>query len=202
MSNKSLFDKLFNEVMDSSDDASALDIDSSSDSSLGDTGSDAGEESFGGDEDEGGGDEVTFTLDRATAEKLKEVLEAALGGGFGEEEGDEEGEEDLGEFGGEEGSEEGEEEEGGSFGESPAVETLEELPTQKYVDAMTGKNNKVQGALAGKTNAHGEGNGEVTRAHPLKKASLSYVDGKGKSNVVNSDKYNQQNSKTSSYLTQ
>jgi len=57
--------------------------------------------------DEGEGDEVSFTLDRATAEKLHEVLGAVLGGDMGE---DDMGEDDMGEEGGMELGEEDEEE--------------------------------------------------------------------------------------------
>jgi hypothetical protein len=200
MSNKSLFDKLFNEVMQSEPqtDEDALGLPSADEG-----GEDMGGDEMGGDEsfgEEEGGEEVTLTMDRATAEKLKDLIDAALGGDMGEEEDfGEEGGDDLGgdDLGGEEGGEEG-----GAFGESPAVETMEELPTQKYVDALTGKKNKVEGALASKTTGHGEGSGEVTAAHPLKKMSMAYNDGKGSKNKVNSAKYKEQNSKTSSYLNQ
>jgi hypothetical protein len=203
MSNKSLFDKLFNEVMQSDEEALGIPQEDEGGSFGGemggeDTFGDEGEESFG-DEEGGEGGDVTLTMDRATAEKLKDLLNSALGGGMEEEEGgeaEEEGSEDLGgEFGGEESAEEG-----GAFGESPAVETMEELPTQKYVDALTGKKNKVEGALAAKTTGHGEGSGEVTKAHDLKKMSMAYNDGKGSKNKVNSPYYKEKNTKTSSYL--
>jgi len=60
--------------------------------------------------EEGGGDDVTFTLDRATAEKLHEVLMAAMGDGMSE---DDMGEDDMGEddMGEEDGMEMGEEDE-------------------------------------------------------------------------------------------
>lgn len=73
-----------------------------------------------------GGDEVTFTLDKATAQKLHDVLMAALGG---EEEGGDEGEDldfDLGD--------EGEDEMGDDFEED------EETPA---IGKLTGKPNKV-----------------------------------------------------------
>jgi hypothetical protein len=73
-----------------------------------------------------GGDEVTFTLDKATAQKLHDVLMAALGG---EEEGDDEGEDldfDMGD--------EGEDDMGGDFEED------EETPS---IGKLTGKPNKV-----------------------------------------------------------
>jgi hypothetical protein len=205
MSNKSLFDKLFNEVMQSDEEALGLPQDEEGGSFGGDEGGedtfgDEGEESFGDEEGEEGGD-VTLTMDRATAEKLKDLLDSALGGGLGEEEEaaeeEEEGEEGGEDLGGEFG---GAEEAGDAFGESPAVETMEELPTQKYVDALTGKKNKVEGALASKTNGHGEGSGEVTKAHDLKKMSMAYNDGKGSKHKVGSPYYKQKNTKTSSYL--
>jgi hypothetical protein len=109
MSNKSLFEKLFEEVMEN--DEAALGIDS------GDSADDMGGEDMGG-EDMGGEDmgdeEVTLTIDKATAEKLMDLLSAALGGGH-EEEGE------AGEFGG---SEEGEGEE--HFGGSEDAEEDEE----------------------------------------------------------------------------
>lgn len=145
---KSLFTKLFEDVMDGTDhgfdegsDEAALGIE------------DGGE--FGGETE---GDEVTIKLDRATAEKLIEVLQGAIGGGeeFGESEG-----EDLGddEFGGEEGSEE-EEHEGG-FGEStealpagnkaekgkiPSAQTLTKF--NKTGKELQGKNNVVAGRVS------------------------------------------------------
>jgi hypothetical protein len=204
MSNKSLFDKLFNEVMQSDEEALGIPQDDEGgafggegEAGDGESFGDEGDESFGDEGDEGG--DVTLTMDRATAEKLKDLIDSALGGGMGEEE-DEMGEDDLGgEFGDEDEGGMGEEE-GGAFGESPAVETMEELPTQKYVDALTGKKNKVEGALAAKTTGHGEGSGEVTQAHPLKKMSTAYNDGKGSKNRVNSPYYKEKNSKTNSYL--
>ena len=100
MSNKSLFEKLFEEVMEN--DEAALGIDGGD--SAGDMG---GAEDFGGEEGMGE-DEVTLTMDKATAEKLMDLLSAALGGGL-----DEEGEGEGDEFGG---SEEGAGEEGGFGG--------------------------------------------------------------------------------------
>ena len=73
-----------------------------------------------------GGDEVTFTLDKATAQKLHDVLMAALGG---DEEGGDEGEDldfDMGD--------EGEDDMGGDFEED------EETPA---IGKLTGKPNKV-----------------------------------------------------------
>jgi hypothetical protein len=94
------------------------------------------------DSDFGGEDEVTFTLDRATAQKLHDVLMAVLDGGEGEGEGDTEGEDldfDMGD--------EGEDEMGGDFEED------EETPA---IGKLTGKPNTV-----GKVKAKG---GKATSA--------------------------------------
>jgi len=106
MSNKSLFEKLFEEVMEN--DEAALGIDG------GDTGDMGGDDMGGGDFGDEGGDEVTITLDRETAQKLIDVLQSSLGGGedLG---GDDMGGDDLGggdDMGGEDfgGSEDAEEE--------------------------------------------------------------------------------------------
>lgn len=160
MSNKSLFEKLFEEVMQ--DDAEALGLPS------GEGGEGMGE--MGGDEfgSEEGGDEVTLTLDRATAQKLHDLLGGILGG-------EEETEEGEGEFGGEEGGmEEGGEDMGDEAAEDEADEeekdedsdeTMSEAPQSKYEKFETkGKadqlqkqsNSRVQGAVANKTSAHGK----------------------------------------------
>lgn len=85
MTKKSTFDKLFESVMgnnfeDESEQVNALGLsDAPTDDEMGDD---------MGDEDMDMGDEVTFTLDRATAQKLHDVLMGVLGG-----------EEDLGDEG-------------------------------------------------------------------------------------------------------
>jgi len=85
MTKKSTFDKLFESVMgnnfqDESEQVNALGLsDAPTDDEMGDE---------MGDEDMDMGDEVTFTLDRATAQKLHDVLMGVLGG-----------EEDLGDEG-------------------------------------------------------------------------------------------------------
>ena len=157
MSNKSLFEKLFEEVMQ--DDAEALGLPS------GEGGEDMGE--MGGDEfgSEEGGDEVTLTLDRETAQKLHDLLGGILGGEETEET-------EEGEFGGEEGGmEEGGEDMGDEAAEEPedededSDETMSEAPQSKYEKFETkGKaeqlqkqsNSRVQGAVANKTSAHGK----------------------------------------------
>ena len=110
MSNKSLFEKLFEEVMEN--DEAALGIDGGD--SAGDM---SGAEDFGG--EDMGGEEVTLTMDKATAEKLMDLLSAALGGGHGEE-----GETSEDEYGG---SEEGAGENPfGGMGDEAAEEEEEE----------------------------------------------------------------------------
>lgn len=117
---KSLFDKLFEDVM--SGGAEDVETPDGGDeySDERELGIDEGD--FGG--EEGGEDEVTFTLDRATAQKLHEVLAAVLGGGEeelgGEEDfGSEEEDLDL-----EDGGEEEEEEGANPFGEGAEIEEL------------------------------------------------------------------------------
>ena len=131
MSNKSLFEKLFEEVMEN--DEAALGIDGGD--SAGDMG---GAEDFGGG-DEGGSDEVTLTMDKATAEKLMDLLSAALGGGL-----DEEGEGEGDEFGG---SEEGAGEEGG-FGGGMGDEAAEDEEDDEHEeDAEEEKDEEEEGSL-------------------------------------------------------
>jgi len=165
MSNKSLFEKLFEEVMQ--DDAEALGLPSSEG---GEGGGEMGGEDFGSEE---GGDDVTLTLDRATAQKLHDLLGDILGGG--EEEGmgeDEIGGESEMEEGGEgmedEAAEESEDEDEDaeeSEDEDEDSEEMFEAPQSKYekfetkskADKLQSKSNsRVQGALANKTSAHGK----------------------------------------------
>jgi len=132
MRRKSIFDKLYENVMqpdgrpeggemDDSQELDALGIDGEGD-------------------EMGGEDEVTFTLDRATAEKLLDVIGAAMGQGHEEGEAENEygGEEDSGEFG-------GEEDEEGFWDEDE-----EELAGAKEFtkEVNFGKNNKVSNLKA------------------------------------------------------
>jgi hypothetical protein len=134
---KSAFDKLFNKVLkenfgqpDQGDDLDALGLDdSTSDSDMG--------EDFGDDEDFGGDeDSVSFTLDRATAQTLIDVLQGALGG---EDEG--EGEDDL-DFGDED-EFGGEEDDGMDFEEDEEEQGTKPAPDKKA--AFQAKSNKVGG---------------------------------------------------------
>lgn len=124
---KSIFDKLFEDVMSGADDLAA----DASDLGIGSGASD----DMGGDM---GGDEVTFTLDRETAQKLLDVIGSAMGSS--EDEGDLDGEG-------------GEEDEGGEFGEEDegeeklAGESIEVVAEPKPFTAkpetLQNKNNKV-----------------------------------------------------------
>jgi hypothetical protein len=198
MSNKSLFEKLYEEVMQ--DDAEALGLPGGED--------EGGGEDFGGDE---GGDEVTLTLPRSVAEQLQDALAAALGGGEEEEfggEGEEEGGEGEfgGEFGGEDlGSEDSEDEEEDSEDEEEDAEDeegeLKESPQSKYVpfetkgkaDKLQSKSNsRVDGALANKTSAHGKASKTAQTqgtAHYMP-FNTKYTDGKGSGMKVNNPNYN------------
>jgi len=185
MSNKSLFEKLFEEVMES--DEQALGIEPSADGGGLDDGGDFGDE--GGDE---GGDQVTLTLDRSTAQALYDMLGGVLGGG--DEMG---GEEDMGggeDFGGEEDMG-GEEDFGDESAESYEDEEdkddedegkLHESPQSKYEnfpnkgESLMNRNQVVAGALASKTS--GQGKAEKTSQTPgtekYMPASTKYDDGK------------------------
>lgn len=162
MSNKSLFEKLFEEVMEN--DEAALGIDGGD--SAGDMG---GADEFGGEEG-GGEEEVTLTMDKATAEKLMDLLSAALGGGLdeeGETEGDEFGgsEEGAGENpfgGGDEAAEEEEEEKSEEDAEEDEEEgSLKESPQAQYKpftnkgEQMTKAGNRKVGGVAGSVSGAG-----------------------------------------------
>jgi hypothetical protein len=158
MSNKSLFEKLFEEVMQ--DDAEALGLPSGEGS---EGAGEMGGEDFGSEE---GGDEVTLTLDRETAQKLHDLLGGILGGGEEtEEEGGEMGEEG-GEDMGDEAAEDSDEEEGDEAAEEEEEEeTMHEAPQSKYEPFETKSkaeklqkmsNSRVEGAVANKTSAHGK----------------------------------------------
>jgi hypothetical protein len=165
MKRKSVFDKLYDKVMVSenlgeleADDLDSLGLD------------DATPDSELGDYDDGGGDEVTVTLDRSTAQALCDVLQAAMGDGEDVEDGDEDtpgGEDDT--FGGFDGEEDEE-------GEPTALNT-------SYND---GKNNKV-GSIKSKGGASFKGTG--TKVDTGSTHSGSYND--GKNNKVGNLKTNQ-----------
>jgi len=190
MSNKSLFEKLFEEVMES--DEQALGIESTPEG--GEGGEGGGE--FGQEE---GGDEVTLTLDRSTAQALYDMLGGVLGGGEeegmgGEEEGMGGEEEGMGgeEFGGgmgdesaeswdkeekEEDSEEDSDDEDGELKESPQGKYE---PYNNKGESLRNRNQVVNGALAAKTSGQGkaEKTSQTSGTEKYMPASTKYNDGK------------------------
>jgi len=154
MSNKSLFEKLFEEVMEN--DAQALGIGGDEEGGMG-----GGEEGgFGG--DEAGSEDVTISMDRETAQKLHDLLASVLGGdevadeemaGEGGE-GEEDGEYGMGdEAAEEEDAEENEEKEEGTIKESPQSGYV---PFTNKGESLQKKSNQVQGAVAGKVSGAGK----------------------------------------------
>jgi hypothetical protein len=155
MTKKSTFDKLFESVMggafDNQEDAQEVDA-----LGLGDAPMD---DEFGDDEMEMGGDEdqVTFTLDRATAQKLHDVLMGVLDGGM-EDEGDDLDFDTEDDFGGDdevdEDAEDAEEEDDFSYDEDEESGTF---PTDKVgndgtVGAKDGKGGGQQHKFQGRSN--------------------------------------------------
>jgi hypothetical protein len=157
---KSVFDKLFEEVMNNDSDDQEL-------GALG-IGDDEGDDT---DTDEGS-DEVTLTLDRATAQKICDMLQSQLGGDEGEDEGDD----DTGDLGDDEadseedfeyfGYDESEEDEGMDEEEDDMVPEgidIQELSPEHGRSLMHGKKNKV-----GNSNVHpskGKGVGKIKKQH-------------------------------------
>jgi len=141
---KSAFDKLFNKVLkenfgqpNEGDDLDALGLDDATpDSDM--------EDDFGGEEDDFGGEEdsVTFTLDRAMAQSLIDVLQGALG----DEEGGDEfgGEDDDLDFGDEDDDMDfGGEDDDMDFEEDEETQGTKPAPDKKA--AFQAKSNKVGG---------------------------------------------------------
>lgn len=151
---KSSFDKLFESVMDGEfDELDELGVDTNDE--FGDLGDDLESDL------EDGGDEVTFTLDRATAQALCDVLSTALGDGEMEDIDDLEGED---EFGGDEVGDEAdftdedEERVAGGVAKGEGIPAEAGVPKQKGDSVDMGKKNK-RGNLnpAGAASAKGEG---------------------------------------------
>jgi hypothetical protein len=172
---KSLFEKLFEDVMGETD------VD------LGAAASDEAALGIEGGDDLGGGesgDEVTFTLDRATAEKLHAALGSILGGG-----------EDLGEEGGEEFGEEGGEDLGGeeageAMGESISVEPEPKPLKGDTAQFMAGKKPEPKGstiktsggkAESGKLDVEAEPKALGAKADTLQKHGAQKVHAKASS---------------------
>jgi hypothetical protein len=182
MSNKSLFEKLFEEVMqDGTDDAQFGGGDAEG---MGDL------EAMGGGE---GGDEVTLTMDKDTAQKLYDLLGAQLGGGEMEAEaGAEEGageapESEDNEWGSEDAEDCDEEDEKEKEKEDEDSEEVKlEAPQSQYKpfnnkgESLQSKNQKVSGALA--ANATGGGKAQQTSqtagTAQYMPAKTTYDDGK------------------------
>lgn len=182
-----IFDKLFEDVMGlTQDDQDAKDLGLTPD---------AGGEAA----PEVGGDEVTITLDKATAQKLHDVLMSVLGG---EEEKTEEegaGEEEAGSEDAEENAEEKKHDDKKEEKEEDSEEIAGEATELKEVPASAGaslqsKNNKV-GDETAKLVAKGGGDGKVTdkvgndgdKGHALVGAGVkggAPTSPKGKANVV------------------
>ncbi|NDB84261.1 MAG: hypothetical protein EB127_16380 [Alphaproteobacteria bacterium] len=171
---KSIFDKLFEDVMGHQDDA-----EDAADLGLG--AGDAGAEvSAEGD--------VTFTLPRDVAQKLHDVLMAALEAGKEEEGSTEEAEASGSEDAEHKAKKEEDEEEGEEEDNQEVAGEATELtavPDSKGL-ALTGKNNKV-GDETAKLVAKGEGDGKIKdgadgKLHPQKEVGATSP--KGKANVV------------------
>lgn len=187
MSNKSLFEKLFEDVM--KDDAEMLGIGA-------DEGAGAGEGGMGG--DEVGSEDVTISMDRETAQKLHDLLASVLGGDVkadeemeGEGGEGDEGEESYGDEASEEGDEgdeaaeeEGEKEDEGALKESPQA-GYESFPNKG--ESLQKKDNKVAGALATKVSGAGkaEKTSQTQGTEKYMPMSTKYND--GKSNQVASN---------------
>jgi hypothetical protein len=174
---KSVFDKLYSKVLkenfgqdDSDVDALGLD-DSTPDADFGD---EFGDDEFGDDE----GDSVTFTLDRATAQTLIDVLQGALGEG-GEEDFGDKGDDDL-DFGDEEGGDEfGGDDDGLDFDEDE--ETQGTKPAVDKKKAFQGKSNKVSGPPSPKS---GKAKTDVTDETGTKDGAPPIAALQGKNNQV------------------
>jgi len=138
---KSSFDKLYSKVLrenfgqeNEGEDLDALGLDDATPDSDLDEG--LGDDEFGGEEDS-----VTFTLDRATAQALVDVLQGALGGdeeGFGDEGDDLSFDDDEGGLGDEGGDE-------FNFDEDEEVQGTSVAPDKKK--AFQAKSNKVGGKV-------------------------------------------------------
>lgn len=203
MSNKSLFEKLFEEVMN---DEAALGISPEQEG-----GSEEG--GFGG-EEEGGSEDVTISMDRETAQKLHDLLASVLGGDVeadeqmegGEEggEGEEGGDLAFGDEAAEEKEEDEEEMEDEdkkkSFGESSEAETVKGGSGGSKGSGYKPFNIKQGDHLMKKSSMKGPGiqtknslagsAAQTTQTAPTAhymKASTSYKDGKGSGNQVSAN---------------
>lgn len=189
MSNKSLFEKLFEDVM--KDDAEMLGIGAGAEEG-------AGTEEGGMGGDEMGSEDVTISMDRETAQKLHDLLASVLGGDvkadeeMAGEEGEGEGEDD--ESYGDESAEDGNDADGEDTGEEDSEEgALRESPQVGYKDfpnkgdSLQKKDQKVAGALATKVSGAGKAT-QTSQTQGTEKympMKTNYND--GKSNQVSSN---------------
>jgi hypothetical protein len=170
---KSKFDRLFENVMDDDKDLNmGMGPSSGPEGEAGDLESDTDLDIDSDLGDEGMGDEVTFTLDRETAEKLMDVLQAAIGGdSMGEDDTDLEDleiEDDSDDLGGEDdmgfGSDDEDEEECDDDDEEEKVNYMDAVESEKLPDSagkkLTDKNNKVPGTFG--SASKGKASHEVT----------------------------------------
>lgn len=177
---KSVFDKLYSKVLkenfgqDEGNDLGALGLDDATpDSNLDD---DFGGEDEFGTEDEG--DTVTFTLDRATAQTLIDVLQGAIGEGEGE--GEAEGD-DFGDDLDFEDEGDGEGDDFGDFEEDEETQGTKTAPDKKK--AFQGKDNKVSGPPTPKKK---KASGDVTDEVGTKTGAPSFKHLQAQNNQVNS----------------
>lgn len=187
---KSIFDKLYEDVMSDQLEADVKDAEA-----LGLPSNDSGESA-------GGEEEVTFTLSRDVAQKLHDVLMAALGAEEASDEGSDEGTDEEAQEAGvpteanEEKKDEKKKEEKDEDSENVAAEAteLKELPNSAG-ESLQKKDNKV-GDVTKSLVSHGAGDSKVTdkvgndgdKGHALVGAGVkggAPTSPKGKANVVN-----------------
>ena len=171
---KSVFDKLYSKVLKENfgqedNDIDALGLDNASPDS--DFGDEFGEDDLGEDD----GDTVTFTLDRATAKTLIDVLQGAIGDEVEDDDmGDDEADLDFGDEDDDMGDEFG-----GDFEEDE--ETQGTKPAVDKKKAFQGKSNKVSGPPAPKS---GKAKTDVTDDVGTKDGAPSFAALQGKNNQV------------------
>jgi hypothetical protein len=180
---KTSFDKIFEAAMAGEyDELDELGVDTDTNDEFGELGSDL-ESDF----DEGETDQVTITLDKATAQSLCDMIQAALGSGE-DLEGDEFGGDELegDEFGGDEleGDEfadEDEERVAGGVAKGEGIPAEAGVPKQHSASINYGKQNKVSNLKpGGAASAKGEGIPAAAGVPKQHSASINY----GKQNKV------------------
>ena len=190
MSNKSLFEKLFEDVMEH--DALGIPNEAAEGDDMAEIGGDVGGEGEGE-----GEDTVTLTLDRATAEALMSALEEVLGGEEGEAGDMESAPEGLPAEGeSSEGWSEDSEDDEDSEKEEEDDDKLKESPQAEYKpfsnkgEGMTKKGNSKVGGVAGSPSIHGKAKqtAQTKGTEQYMPMNTKYDD--GKSMKVKSTEYN------------